>query len=77
MEVEMKTTVQVSAKSLIDSMSDDELAEFIELVAIRLDEKVSQDFRQRKNLANIFADHTSEIGAKFLAEICASTMYRR
>ncbi len=72
MEVIINKQFHVSVEELVKTMTAEEVAEVLSLVALRFEEH----FRDRKALANAFAEGTSEIGARFLAEICASTMSR-
>jgi hypothetical protein len=68
MKVDMQTTVVVDAKELATNMNDEEIAEFMDIVAQRFND----DFTARKNIAETFAHNLSEIGCRFLAEIVTS-----
>ncbi|MBE8232847.1 MAG: hypothetical protein HAW67_03870 [Endozoicomonadaceae bacterium] len=68
MQVEIKTTVAVSAKRLVEEMTMTELAEFCS----ELSEKLKDDFHLRAEAAENFADGLSEDGCRFLAEVVTS-----
>jgi len=72
MEIPVETTIGISAAKLIENMSASDIAELLNAVALKLD----STFTDRVSAADAFASHTSEIGARFLAEIVA-LRYRR
>ena len=53
-------------------MDAKDIAELLDLVAHRFEEH----YKVRKDLAGVFAQSISETGSRFLAEICASSIYR-
>ena len=73
MDVEIKTTIDVSISTLAESMSLGEIAALLSAVALRFD----GDFHDRAGLAVDFADNTSELGARFMAEIIAQRVPRQ
>lgn len=54
------------------SVDVNELAALLSLVAERFD----GDYKNRRELAEAMAEGTSETGARFLAEVISSTIYR-
>lgn len=72
MEVELETTVSVSAEKLAKSMSFEEIASFLSEVALRFD----QDFKHRAQLAKDFESGLSELGCRFLAEAVSNHFIR-
>ncbi|BDO09061.1 hypothetical protein KAM481_27730 [Aeromonas caviae] len=72
MEVTINKSIDVSVKELVESMDAKDIAELLDLVAHRFEEH----YKERKDLAGVFAQSISETGSRFLAEICASSIYR-
>ncbi len=72
MDVDLKTVVTVSARSLVEAMNHEELAEFCGFVASKLD----ADFVGRNNAAAEFSSGLSEDGCRFLAEAVAQHYMR-
>ena len=72
MEVTINKSINVSVGEFVKSMDIEEIAALLDLVANRFE----NDYKDRKVLAGVFADQISETGARFLAEICASSIYR-
>lgn len=72
MEIELKTVVTTSAKSLVESMSHEEIGEFCSYLA----EKLDSEFTARNNAASEFSAGLSEFGCRFLAEVVCQHHYR-
>lgn len=72
MNVIISKQIEVSVSELVKTMSVEEVADLLEIVANKFD----GEFGKRKDLAGVFAENISEVGARFLAEVCASTIYR-
>lgn len=70
--IQVSTEVHVNMTELMEAMSVEDVAELLNAVAMRFD----SHFRDRRAAAEAFADHTSEVGARFLAEVIASTVGR-
>lgn len=68
MEVNVKTNISISAKSLVEEMTMTELADFCS----ELSEKLNDDFHLRAEAAENFASGLSENGCRFLAEVVTS-----
>ncbi len=72
MKIEVDTSIHVDITKIAESMSEEELAELLHVIAHRFD----NEYKNRKALADALASGTSEVGARFLAEVIASTVYR-
>ncbi|MEC8325902.1 MAG: hypothetical protein VX100_07380 [Pseudomonadota bacterium] len=67
MKVYVDANICISGEKLLESMTPGDVSDFLNALAIKID----SDFVDRHNAASDFADHLSEIGARFLAEIVA------
>lgn len=72
MKINVNTDIAVDVAALSKSLSVDELVYLLDAVARRFD----QEFGDRRKLAEAFAEGTTEIGARFLAEVISCTIYR-
>lgn len=72
MEVKVTKDVCVSPDDLVSSMTAEELASLLDLIANKFDD----NFKDRRMLAEAFGAGISETGARFLAEVIASTVGR-
>jgi hypothetical protein len=67
-EIEKVVGVQVSSKDFVAGLKAWDVVEFASAVAERFD----QDFVNRADVANAFADSLTEQGVRFLAEVVTS-----
>lgn len=72
MQITVNTYISVDVNELAKNMSCEELAALLSLVAERFD----GEYKNRRELAEAMAEGTSETGARFLAEVISSTIYR-
>ncbi len=72
MKISVNTSIDVDIEKIAENMSEEELAELLHIVAHRFDDS----YKSRKTLADALASGTSEVGARFLAEVISSTIYR-
>lgn len=67
-EIEKVVGVQVTSKDFVTKLKPWDVAEFASAVAERFD----QDYANRADIADAFADSLSEMGIRFLAEVVTS-----
>ena len=72
MDIGIDAKVSISAEKLVEGMTGADIAELLNAVALKLDGK----FRDRSLCAEAFANNTTEIGSRFLAEIVAHRFKR-